>query len=154
MKVERLEASDEDILSMENIPNDSRPDDRAYSISDLAREYGLTLRALRFYESRGLINPMRAGSARLYGEQDRRKLGLIIKGKQLGFTLREISALISAEAGGREAPALKLTRQQCIEQIKLLERQKRDLEEAIGELRRTYSALYEQGLGDRLSRVG
>jgi DNA-binding transcriptional MerR regulator len=156
MQADQSKTTNLDITWIEN-PRKDRPcsgNDDLYTISDLAREFGVTLRALRFYESRSLLKPRRMGSTRIYSEEDRRRLKLIIKGKQLGFTLREIVDLI-ASGGEVEAPsALKLTREQCIEQIKLLERQKRDIELAIGELRRTYSGLYEQSLPDSPSQWG
>lgn len=114
-----------------------------FSIGDLAREFNVTLRALRFYESKGLINPRREGNLRLYSAADRENLAQILKGKQLGFTLSEIRGLIARDDPEHPSgPRLKLSREQCIEQIKLLERQKKDIEDAIAELRRTYTDLY------------
>jgi DNA-binding transcriptional MerR regulator len=123
-----------------------------YSIGNLAKEYGITLRALRFYESKGLLAPRRDGSVRVYTDEDRNRLSLILQGKRLGFTLVEIRALLAAQADGEPGRApLKLTRQQCIDQIRMLERQKRELEEAISELRRTYSSLYQGPALDLMS---
>jgi DNA-binding transcriptional MerR regulator len=114
-----------------------------YSIGTLAREFNVTLRALRFYESKGLLKPRREGSLRLYSASDRENLAQILKGKQLGFTLTEIRGLIASEdTETSAAPRLKLSREQCVEQIKLLERQRKDIEDAIAELRRTYTDLY------------
>lgn len=112
-----------------------------FTIGDLAREFNVTLRALRFYESKGLLKPRRNGNLRLYSADDRRRLAHILKGKQLGFTLVEIRALI-ADADQVVPGGLHLSREQCIEQIKLLERQRKDIEDAIAELRRTYTDLY------------
>ncbi len=61
------------------------------TIGEMAREFGVTLRTLRFYEDRHLIRPRRMGNARYYGGADRVRLEMILKGKQLGFTLAEIS---------------------------------------------------------------
>lgn len=123
-----------------------------FSISDLAREFNVTLRALRFYESKGLLKPRREGNLRLYSPDDRARLARILKGKQLGFTLSEIRALIAETAETAEAATgLHLSREQCIEQIKLLERQKKEIEDAIAELRRTYTDLYTQGGGELAS---
>jgi DNA-binding transcriptional MerR regulator len=113
-----------------------------YSIGDLAREFNVTLRALRFYESKGLLKPRREGNLRLYSVKDRETLAQILKGKQLGFTLNEIRGLIAGEEQQTGALGLKLSREQCIEQIKLLERQKKEMEDAIAELRRNYTDLY------------
>src|ERR687889_2826467 len=78
-----------------------------YTIGDLAREFGVTLRTLRFYEDRGLLSPRRDGTARIYDARDRERLSVILKGKQLGFTLTEIRAML-AEERGEEAPATNL----------------------------------------------
>src|SRR3974377_1154950 len=75
-----------------------------YSIGDLAKEFSVTLRALRFYESKGLIKPRRAGSARIYSEEDRNRLALILQGKRLGFTLVEIRALLASPGGAAARP--------------------------------------------------
>ena len=61
-----------------------------YSVSQLAGELGITARALRFYEDKQLITPQRAGTTRVYTSRDRARLKLILRGKQLGFSLREI----------------------------------------------------------------
>jgi DNA-binding transcriptional MerR regulator len=65
--------------------------DRLYTIGELAEECGLTTRAIRFYESKGLIAPARRGVARCYGRRDRARLQLILRGKNLGFSLEEIA---------------------------------------------------------------
>ncbi len=132
--------------SLQTVSDDLAPPpvagDVAYlSISDVAREFNVTLRALRFYESKGLLKPKREGNLRLYSAEDRARLGRILKGKQLGFTLSEIRALI-AQTNEPVGSGLHLSRDQCIEQIKLLERQKKEIEDAIAELRRSYTDLY------------
>ena len=74
---------------------------RSYTIGDLAREFGVSLRTLRFYEDRGLLKPQRAGASRLYDGAQRARLELILKGKQLGFTLAEFSAFWSAPSAAK-----------------------------------------------------
>ena len=61
-----------------------------YGVTELGRELGVTARALRFYEDKGLIAPRRAGKNRIYTQRDRARMILILRGKQLGFSLREI----------------------------------------------------------------
>jgi DNA-binding transcriptional MerR regulator len=117
------------------------------SIGQLAKDFGVTLRALRFYESRGLLSPQRSGTARLYDRRDRDRLAFILKAKQLGFTLREIEQLIAARPDDT-GNDVRLSRQQCTEQIVLLERQKRTIETALAELRRTYSNFYVRVLAE------
>ncbi|CAM3527940.1 MerR family transcriptional regulator [Parendozoicomonas haliclonae] len=64
-----------------------------YSISDLAKEFDVTPRAIRFYEEQGLLNPERRGQTRIYSPSDRVRLKLILRGKRLGFTLEESRTL-------------------------------------------------------------
>lgn len=63
--------------------------DRTYTISDLAKEFGVTTRTIRFYEEKGLINPLRVGQKRLYNAVDRTRIRLILRGKRIGMTLQE-----------------------------------------------------------------
>ena len=65
-----------------------------YSISDLAREFALTTRAIRFYEDCGLVTPRRNGRARIYGERERVRIKLVLRGKRLGLALAEIRELL------------------------------------------------------------
>ena len=113
-----------------------------YTISDLAREFDVSLRALRFYEDRGLLHPDRRGNARYYSAQERVRLQIILKGKQLGFTLSEIHDMFSANVGDASAQLeLGLRPDQVLAQIEHLERQRLDLDQAIGELRATHRKL-------------
>ncbi|MGB0957676.1 MAG: MerR family transcriptional regulator, partial [Litorivicinus sp.] len=64
--------------------------DRLFSINELAEQFDITARAIRFYEDKGLISPDRAGSRRVYTRRDRGRLQLILRGKRLGFSLEEI----------------------------------------------------------------
>lgn len=113
----------------------------AYSIGELSREFGVTLRALRFYENKGLISPQREGLSRLYSQGDRTRLALILKGKKLGFTLGEIRQMVAAEEGDADNEALGLSREKCLEQIEMLKRQKAEIEEGLSELSRIYASL-------------
>jgi len=65
-----------------------------YTISELAREFALTTRAIRFYEDEGLIAPARQGRVRVYGERERVRLKLVLRGKRLGLALAEIAELL------------------------------------------------------------
>jgi len=65
-----------------------------YSISDLAGEFDITTRSIRFYEEKGLLNPRRKGASRVYTPAERTKLKLILRGKRLGFTLDESRSII------------------------------------------------------------
>jgi DNA-binding transcriptional MerR regulator len=96
---------------------------------------------LRFYESRGLISPLRVAGMRSYTSADRERLALILKAKKLGFSLLEVRDMIEAQEGRRAAQSLKLSREKCSEQIDLLERQRKELEEALTELRQIHLIL-------------
>ena len=79
------------------MPSPRRPETPArvtYSIGELAREFALTTRAIRFYEDCGLVRPERAGRARIYGERERVRIKLILRGKRLGLSLSEIGELL------------------------------------------------------------
>jgi DNA-binding transcriptional MerR regulator len=108
-----------------------------FTIGDLSREFGVTLRALRFYEDKGLLSPARDGMTRLYGEEDREHLQLILKGKRLGFTLVEIADMIADRAGDK-GPTLAMSRESVRDQIAHLERRRVEIDEANAELKASY----------------
>ena len=119
---------------------------RRYAIGDLAREFGVSLRTLRFYEDRGLIQPQREGSSRIYSARDRVRLQMILKGKQLGFTLTEVSELIGSDVTGAgpeaaSAIVLALKPDQVTAQISHLERQRSEIDDAISELRAVHQKM-------------
>ncbi len=117
------------------------------TIGDISQVYGLSLRALRFYEERGLLEPTRRGVTRLYDPRARARLELILKGKQLGFTLTEIRGMIETAEGGAGAESLALAPGQVLEQITMLEKQRRDLDVAIQELQATHARLMDADAG-------
>jgi DNA-binding transcriptional MerR regulator len=122
----------------------------AFSIGELAAEFGVTPRALRFYESRGLISPLRLDGMRSYTRVDRDRLALILRAKKLGFSLLEISGMIEAQEGRPAMQSLKFSREKCSEQIDMLERQRKEMEEALVELRRIHTILSNSsGAGDK-----
>lgn len=107
-----------------------------YTIADLADEFGVSLRTLRFYESKGLLSPARVGLNRIYSKRDRCKLSAILKGKKLGFTLSEINDMLLEERKGKpETTHLKMSVEKIDEQIRYLELQKADVEQALEKLR-------------------
>ena len=119
----------------------SLPQEDRISIGELARNFEVSLRTLRFYEDRGLLTPRREGSARLYSQRDKTRLESILRCKQLGFTLNEIRAMI-ADAGKRPASGGFQPRQEQIKaQIAFLERQRTDIEGALSALRNEQRSL-------------
>jgi DNA-binding transcriptional MerR regulator len=116
----------------------SPQDEPLYTIGELARKFDISLRTLRFYESRGLLSPGRQGRRRQYGRKDADRLSLIRKAKKLGFTLSEIRQLIADDASQQ---TLKLSREKCLEQIGFFERKVAEAEDALAELRWIYASL-------------
>jgi DNA-binding transcriptional MerR regulator len=85
----------------------SHPDQATFSISELAQEFALTTRTIRFYEDEGLLTPRRVGQARIYGERERVRIKLILRGKRLGLSLTEIRELLDLyDVGKSERPQL------------------------------------------------
>ena len=112
------------------------------TIGEMSRAYHVSLRALRFYEDRGLMKPLRHGFVRLYDIRQRIRLQLILKGKKLGFTLTEIRAMLKNQGDGDLAEFEQtLGPAQIVTQIEHLERQRSGLENAIEELRATHLRL-------------
>ena len=115
-----------------------RPDalDRErYSISDLSAEFGVSARALRFYEDEGLIAPTRNGLARIYSKRDRARLAWILRAKNVGFSLSEIRELIDLyDLGDGRAEQRRTTLVRCRQKIAELEAQRADLDSSIREL--------------------
>lgn len=111
------------------------------TISEMAAKFDVTPRALRFYESKGLLKPAREGRGRIYRRDDQQHLALVLKGRKLGFTIAEIAEMIAAEEGNASPRALRMTREKCQAQIAHLERQLTETTEALAELRRMLIAL-------------
>lgn len=108
---------------------------RTFTIGDLAREFGVTLRALRFYEDKGLLSPRRQGLNRLYSRRDRARLKLVLLGKRLGFSLIEIREMLGLyDTRGGKLKQLRVALAKFDSQLDLLREQKQDVERAIEEL--------------------
>ncbi len=104
-----------------------------YSIADLAREFGISTRAIRFYEAKGLLSPERLGSTRVFRRRDRARLILILRGKRLGFSLRDISDYLGLYDADR-TQQVHLLAEKVNDRLQALERQRTDLETTISEL--------------------
>jgi DNA-binding transcriptional MerR regulator len=106
-----------------------------FTISDLTSEFGVTARALRFYEDEGLISPTRSGLSRNYSKRDRARLAWIMRAKNVGFSLTEIKEMIDLyDLGDGRSQQRLVTEQRCREKVRRLTQQRDDLDAAITEL--------------------
>lgn len=106
-----------------------------FTISDLTAEFGVTARALRFYEEQGMIAPTRAGLARIYSRRDRARLAWIIRAKNVGFSLGEIKELIDLyDLNDGRVTQKQRTIERCREQVAKLTIQRDDIDASISEL--------------------
>ena len=141
---------------------------KTYTISELAREFQVTPRALRFYEDKDLLHPARDGLNRVYSSKDRARLKLILQGKRVGFSLVDIREILDLYTLEGHQAQLKLSLRKSREQIRNLEKQREDIEDALEMLRKgvdwTEQKLKDLGPGseaeqsaradDRVARAG
>jgi DNA-binding transcriptional MerR regulator len=110
-------------------------DARRCTITELAAEFDITPRAIRFYEDVGLLTPSRAGRNRVYSQRDRTRLKLTLRGKRLGLSLQDIKRLVDMyESPADTAPQLEAFLAVLAEHRQLLERQREDLEVTLAEI--------------------
>ncbi len=100
---------------------------------------------MRFYEQRGLLNPIRRGGARLYDGGQKIRLQMILKGKHLGFTLTEIADLLDADSGRDKNDDFVLDEKMVLSQLRHLEERRTELDQAIEELRTAHRKLAAGG---------
>ena len=106
-----------------------------WTISELAQEFDVTPRTIRFYEDQGIVSPAREGRNRIYLARDRARLKLALRGKRLGLQLSEIRSLIDMYDGpGTTAPQLKVYLEVLTRHRLALEQQRRDIEETLEEI--------------------
>lgn len=122
---------------------------RTYTISELAKEYDVTPRAIRLYEELGLLAPVRDGSRRIYSDRDRVRLRLVLRAKRIGISLAEAKELFDlydsnhAGAALQRDPSGEIKQLQYLlskldERLELLRRQRYDVEMSIAEIERVY----------------
>ncbi len=106
-----------------------------YTITDLAQEFDITPRAIRFYEDVGLLTPSRAGRNRVYSQRDRTRLKLTLRGKRLGLSLQEIKQLVDMyDSASDTVPQLQAFLQVLAAHRQLLEQQREDIEITLSEI--------------------
>src|ERR1043165_6277253 len=113
-----------------------------FTIRDLAREFAISARTLRFYEEKGLVNPKRRGEQRLYSRRDRARLAYVLAGKQVGFSLEEVREMLDLyDLGDGQVTQLKVALTKFDERIERLERQKSEIDHVIAELTRASAGM-------------
>ena len=106
-----------------------------HTVTQLARDLGITARTIRFYEDKGLITPQRAGSTRVYTARDRARMILILRGKRLGFSLREIKEYLDLYGVDHtQAEQLRVLRAGVAKRLASLREQLQALQQTIAEL--------------------
>lgn len=124
-----------------------------YTITELAEEFRITPRTIRFYEDKKLLQPKRNGMNRIYCRRDRGRLKLILRGKRLGFRLDEIREMLDLyDHGDGQVEQLRLTLQKSHQRIEVLRRQRRDIDQALKELKEGCQTI-EKVLEDKGVRV-
>lgn len=128
----------------------NKDEGRRFSISELAREFDITTRSIRFYEDLGLLNPAREGQTRIYSKQDRVRLKLTLRGKRLGFSLAEIRELFDLY------DADKSSRTQLQTMLGLVEEKRETLQQQMEDIRMVLLELdaAEQRCQQALSQLG
>ena len=109
--------------------------DELFSITELAKVLGITPRTIRFYEDRGLVTPRRVGTTRVYSHRDRARMILVLRGKRLGFSLRDIKEYLDLyDVEPTHAEQIRTLRAKVLSRIHQLEDQRAALEETLSEL--------------------
>lgn len=110
--------------------------DELYTVNQLAEDLGVTARALRFYEVKGLLSPRRLGNTRVYTKRDRARLVLILRGKRLGFSLAEIREYLDLYTADRaHAEQIRMLLGRVHDRLHELELQRQAVETTMAELR-------------------
>lgn len=127
-----------DVVTLDADAGQTRPapgQERTWSISELAEEFAVTHRTIRFYEDRGLISPERRGTQRVFHPRDRVRLALVLRGKRLGFDLSEIRRIVDMydDAPG-ESGQLRYLLRQIGERRAELEQRRHDIDLTLREL--------------------
>lgn len=116
--------------------------EKLFTIGELAREFDVTLRALRFYEDRGLLRPERSGLTRLYPQSERRRLELLLLGKRIGMSIVEIGEILEfLSDSSASSQNLRPAYERFVRQLEHLKARKTEIEGAISELNRHIATL-------------
>jgi DNA-binding transcriptional MerR regulator len=123
----------------------NEPHEDLTRIGEMAKAFGVTLRTLRFYEDKGLLKPIREGATRLYTRRDKARLKLILLGRKIGFSLRDVKQMMDLyDPSGTNARQLRVTLDKSEKQLARLNKQRALLDEAIGDLQQLMAAVREK----------
>jgi DNA-binding transcriptional MerR regulator len=135
--VAELESTDHRISDLVAGFDTGTPERDVFTIRDLAKEFAISARTLRFYEEKGLLDPARRGEQRLYTRRDRARLAYVLAGKTVGFSLEEVREMLDLyDLGDGGVTQLKVALAKFGERIERLERQKNDIDRVVAELTR------------------
>lgn len=128
--------------------------DKTYSIAELANEFSVTPRAIRFYEDQGLIQPKREGQTRIYNKADHARLAWILRGKSVGFSLIEIGELLDLYKleDGRKTQR-EATLEKCYEKIDVMKKQREDIGIVVKELEEFCALLESPEIKEKIKKA-
>lgn len=130
---------------MQNVVTDTREVEELDRIGEIADEFKVTLRTLRFYEDKGLINPKRVGTSRFYGRREKARLRLILLGRDIGFSLEDIREMLNLyEPKNGNQAQMRLALDKASEQMVRLNEQRKSVDEAIVRLNQAMDIVRNQ----------
>jgi len=133
MRGARRATENEDEVTVQT--KDAVKDSVLFSVSQLARQLGVTTRTIRFYEDKHLISPQRAGTTRVYTHRDRARLMLILRGKRLGFSLREIKEFLDLyDVDPQHHTQVRVLLSSVVKRMDKLQAQRSAIDESLSEL--------------------
>lgn len=124
--------------------------EQRFTIGELAEQFGITTRTIRFYEARGLVVPERRGTARYYSRRDRARIAIVLRGRNLGFSLEDIKEYLALyDADPAHLGQLKHLKSKLDAHIGVLESKRADLDRTLSEL-----AKIREQVANALARSG
>jgi DNA-binding transcriptional MerR regulator len=130
---------------VQNMITNNKEAEELSRIGEVADEFSVTLRTLRFYEDKGLINPKRVGTSRFYGRREKARLRLILLGRDIGFSLEDIREMLNLyEPKSGNKAQLRVALDKAAMQLERLNEQRKSVDEAIARLNQTMEVARKQ----------
>ena len=130
---------------VQNMVKDHNDAEELDRIGELADEFNVTLRTLRFYEDKGLIHPKRVGTSRFYGRREKARLRLILLGRDVGFSLEDIREMLNLyEPKSGNKAQLNIALEKGLKQLERLDEQRKSVDEAIARLNQAMNVVRGQ----------